>query len=543
MLSAEMLLQAMSGIRESEVLRAGHFLGYNRRKAARGANRRLWRTLLIAAVLISLLAATVYAVGRRSLRERMIETKTATDGSRDIFGIPVPADSPVPTVVARRWVSLNGDSGSAEYQANAEWLSFQQEYLAAHGVPSDEQPWAEELDEQTQNIRAYYGAFDKTMLDELFRIAEKYELRLHTERVFPLTLEDFYRTAGTGRFLDGGSGSGYVYEDGSFKLEFQLERNGPVLVLLKSLPGSVLPYASGMDDPENYEEWEYTNVHGDTVWIAYNALRSFVSGPKSGEALIFYETENMFARLSASGQGGLLSNGRESCERLADAVNFGELTRTEADLSAVYHESAAAENAGDAATLEDFLASREGAALWEYNQSAWHLGGTAEGRERQETIRRGLCEQYGLTPSRDWWEVCSQEKLDAGLYAGYPVMSDKEFTARGYDERITEQFSVLEFYDNGIIAGISRLRWCYIPDGALCSDLIEPFRESYIQQWFYRTRCGALVQICADEADPGARAMILYRTSGGWVIGQEVVRGSTAELEVWADELDFTLFP
>ena len=71
------LLQAMEGIGAEPVREAGALLGYTGQKARKG-RRKLWRTLLLAAVIASLLGVTAYAVGysihqqrQQELRQRM----------------------------------------------------------------------------------------------------------------------------------------------------------------------------------------------------------------------------------------------------------------------------------------------------------------------------------------------------------------------------------------------------------------------------------------------------------------------------------------
>ena len=71
------LLQAMEGIGAKQVQEAGALLGYTGQKARKG-RRKLWRTLLLAAVIASLLGVTAYAIGygihqqrQQELRQRM----------------------------------------------------------------------------------------------------------------------------------------------------------------------------------------------------------------------------------------------------------------------------------------------------------------------------------------------------------------------------------------------------------------------------------------------------------------------------------------
>lgn len=537
-MNAASLLYAMSGIRGAYVQRAGDFLGYAEGKAApHRLNRRMWTVLIAAALVISLLTATAYAMGWFGLRQRMIESMPETAAAAETV---VPEKSPAPTAEPKRWVSLNGYADSPEYRANAEWLRFREEYLASHTITNDNS-WMDDLDEETVNTCHYYGVYERAMLDELNALAEQYGLRLHTHQVSPLSLDDFYRAAGTGAFLNEGGGSGYIYEDGSFKLETSGSQDRYLLTILKNLSGAILPLSSGMDRPENYEEWEYTNVHGDTVLMAFNEHREDIDASMA-DLRIFFDADGVFIMAHAGFYHGEPVT-KADCEGIADRIIFHELLKTETDFSVLYVKPTVAESPEDAATLADFLLSPEGAALWEYNKTAWHLGGTDAGIERQKTVRQELCEQYALCDYAAWWEVIAQEKIDTGTYAGDPVMNEEEFAALGYDRKITEQFHLIEVFDNGIIACISRLKWCYIPDGALCADLLDPFPDSFTQEWFYQTRCGAVVQLCLNVGSLDPQPFCVCRTPDGWLIGQGHSKASAHDLEEWVDEIDFTIFP
>lgn len=64
MLNADMLLDAMQGIRPENVRKAEAFLGYTEEaRPGHYVRRRLWSTLLVAAILISLFTVTAYALG------------------------------------------------------------------------------------------------------------------------------------------------------------------------------------------------------------------------------------------------------------------------------------------------------------------------------------------------------------------------------------------------------------------------------------------------------------------------------------------------
>ena len=538
------LLHAMSGIREDYVLEARDFLGYSGGKPeARHVNRRLWTTLLIAAVIVSLFTVTAYAMGWFGLRDRMIEsvpesTPTAAESGSNATAAPAPTAEP------KRWVSLNGYADSPEYLANAEWLRFREEYLASHTVSNDNS-WMDGLDTDTVNTCHYYGVYDLAMLDELNALAEQYGLRLHTHQVTPYTLEDFYRAAGTGAFLADGSGAGYIYEDGSFKLEWEGERRDILIEILKNLSGTILPHSSGMDKLENYEEWEYTNIHGDTVLLAFNEAREDLRGPSNADLRIFFDQDGVFIMVHAS----IYSTdnvSREACEQIADMIVFHELLKTEPDFTGVYYEPTVCANPGDAATRTVYLASPEGQAARAWSLASISRRGTEAGIRELEEMRPGIVERYGLRDSVESREVTSQSNVDAGGFddAPYPPISYEDFAALGYDPGLARQFYTFGFWDNGVMLGYKSMEWIYIPFGAFCDYTYDLTGESYSDMWFYRTESGAVVQLCANfKVSSNAPPVVLYRTVNGWLIGRGNFCHNAYELESWADEIDYTLFP
>lgn len=534
------LLHAMSGIREDYVLEAMDFLGYATEKARPlKMNRKLWTTLLVAAIIVSLFTVTAYAMGWFGLRERMIESVPVTPES--VSDSDSPENSPIPTAEPKRWVSLNGYADSPEYRANAEWLRFREEYLASHTITNDNS-WMNGLDEETVNTCHYYGVYDRNMLDELNALAEQYGLSLHTHQVTPATQEDFYRAAGTGVFLTEGEGSGYIYEDGSFLLQ-GLDENIS-LYILKNLSGTILPLSSGMDRPENYQEWEYTNIHEDTVLMAFNEHREDIDASEA-DLRIFFDMDGVFVMVHAGFYDGEPVT-KADCEALADKIIFHELLKTEPDFSVLYVEPTVANDPVDAATLADFLASPEGKAANEYAELQRELRGTVEGNQRLLELQPTVAEKYGLTYTQTHSLVYSQENIDSGMYDDMSVglISQEDFAALGYDKQICEQFyEGFDCYDNGLICGATGMEWRYIPNGAFCPFLTAPIATDYSQQWFYRTRCGAVVLIAADLPETERTHVIIYRTEKGWLIGQGGLVHSAYEMECYADTLNFTVFP
>ena len=545
MLDSFFLLRAMNGIREDDLILAQKFLDYTDTGPQKRSYRRLISYALIAAVLIALLSVTAYALGWFGVRERVYEVEASQPTA--------PGSTPAQK---QYWISQNGYKDSPEYRANREWSNFYWDYV-----------WNTEIDytgafldgKSADYVETchYYGCSDQTMADRLFEIADKYGLKLHTFRVTPLSLEDFYKTAGTGAFLTGGgTGGGYIYEDGSFKMEGEIYdpdtgeyRFG--FVFEKFLVGTVMPYRGGVGDPADYTEWEYTNVHGDRVLISYREDVN-ENGQTVGSAMLFFDMDGVYLTVSAGSWSEPLLTGPESAERAADAFLFHEALKSDVDLAHASHGPTVCSDPGEAATWETFLTSDEGkaaAAYWRYlEQQVGELAGAsydpwAKPHEALLGKIAQLSEEYSLTaPNGTPVFVASQEDLDSGRVMSdgpYEIMPDEAFTALGYDPAMCEQLGILTYYDNGVVVWE---HWQYIPKGSLTIDLgALPPQEG--ESWFYRTAKGFTVYITADLEDTRwERAAILYESDKGWFIGRPSWYNTAYELEATADRIDFSVF-
>ena len=86
MLNEELLLDAMQGIRLDNVKKAEIFLGYAEEATPQfHVNRKLWSTLLVAAIIVSLFTVTAYALGWFQMNHHVSrETYTATIGQQQV---------------------------------------------------------------------------------------------------------------------------------------------------------------------------------------------------------------------------------------------------------------------------------------------------------------------------------------------------------------------------------------------------------------------------------------------------------------------------
>lgn len=85
MLNTDKVLDAMEGIRLEDVEKTGRFLGFGEEAKTRvRIRRKVWRTVLIAAILLCLVTTTAYALGLFQIRGRTnTEAYTLTFGEYD----------------------------------------------------------------------------------------------------------------------------------------------------------------------------------------------------------------------------------------------------------------------------------------------------------------------------------------------------------------------------------------------------------------------------------------------------------------------------
>lgn len=259
MLTSEMLLDAMSGIRESDIEKTAMALGYLQRpQKGRG---RILRSVLIAAVIGSLLTATAVGTTIWRREERLAPMPTNALGQELVVEIP------------------NGFKGTPTYQGSAEWWAFMAEWENQHGWYVDNY----EMDFIKDDLDKFlvcqqYSAYEEEQADKLYEIAEKYHLKLYKECVYfndnereGEGREQFFALSGVEPFLDGDASqrmSGYVFEDGSFSLESSFTVGGKPLDyrLFRIRSGSIYPYG-GAGLPTEYEEVPYENRRGQQVVI------------------------------------------------------------------------------------------------------------------------------------------------------------------------------------------------------------------------------------------------------------------------------------
>lgn len=567
------LLRAMDGLSDEDILQARALLGYGDARPGR-AGKKLRRTLLLAAVLASLLSVGALAAGRFGLGELLI-----SGWEQDRRGHTI------------NYISGSGLAQSPAGQAQAEWLRYQQEALAGSGRDSDA-PLPNPEDEALQRSFRIYGAFNGEEAEELLSLRDRYDLRLHDLQLTPKTEEDFFAASGAGPFLLTEEGEALVryetlYEDGSFSAAVTFSGGGPALRVRRSAVGVLDPVGVPVDELGSYEQETYAAASGAEIQIALE---------KDGDSgYFFYQEGDYFLTVSFSAEGGW-----PAARRAADRIDFSAACRGSAaeaaerveDLSRRYAAPPAQAKApGQALSLEDFFQAPEIQALTEFarlyeehggliiGDSAFmgvygHLYGAltdeeqaklppeaprlGTGNESTEADILAVCEKYGLRyPAYKEFVTLydgQAEVIPYGFNGGFTVNSPQrsasaaEVTAALDQPWLEEQDSgLLDWYDTGaffydspVLENQISYELHYIPKGTLytywCPTLLggpDEGRETRLLD----TACGETVRwVAGPDAAPGEDT-ILYETPEAYL----VIRcfGNASYI---AEHLDFTRF-
>ncbi len=227
---------------------------------------RMVRTGLVAAALIAALGVTAYAVYEMFIDKYVIEQPFELETDEEAAERPTTR------------ISLTGYQGTPEYQAYTEWEAWQRGWLER---TMENDPWqARGVDdswhETPDNYALLYGASFQDQADALDAIVEKYGLTLHQDMAVYYQSKDLYEALGTEPFFDDSIDpiapnydvGGYIYDDGSFKAEFQELLSGDRRVdmsMFVNAKGSFATISGFAELSGDGEAWQYTTVSGETV--------------------------------------------------------------------------------------------------------------------------------------------------------------------------------------------------------------------------------------------------------------------------------------
>ncbi len=250
-------------------------------------------TLALAAALVLALSITAYAAYMASIQDYVAE--------------PSAAETEAP---AENWtrISWNGYQGTPEYTAWSEWQNWYDANATAMVAETGNAP--------VDSPYANYGDYTEEGRKVLEDIAEKNGVKLHTAMANGYA-EDIYEVLGTEPFLPEDSmGSGYVYEDGSFKLEgieglAGLDGTDVTWTLFAGAKGSITSISSALDMTDGCEEWTY-ETGGQTLDLVL----------ANGQGVMLLETPGAYLYADAVDWNGSGALDRQTLEAAADEIGF-----------------------------------------------------------------------------------------------------------------------------------------------------------------------------------------------------------------------------
>ena len=338
MLKDEMLLLALNDM-DDDLLEATRLrLGYQIGKKRKSRVHRLWRTLLIAAIITALMIGTAYAVGLVGLGSMR---------AGELFGTKV--------------LSMEGLSDSKEGQALQEWLLYYNEHSGDAFDP--EEAFA------LQDEYGSYGVTTREMAAKVDELCAKYGLEKLGRLVCPSDERSFWKAAGVGKLTKGSALcendylGGYVYPGGTFQYDGELFPADESFVIpyqfRRSMKGSFGYVVTNAGDPNDYTEWSYKTADGQNLTISDSAGGAFflmdrpdsfvtVSIAKSGIADSFNDgfidgIGDAFVHFELS---------REQLEAIADTFNWKALDDPNAGMDGTFTYHRYAER-GSAALVSD----------------------------------------------------------------------------------------------------------------------------------------------------------------------------------------------
>ena len=289
------------------------------------------RTILLVAAALLVLSVSAYAVYQHTLEDAVLpegpETaeeviQVTAEAAPEPDGEPAADPGYAYAAADSNWLhmSLNGFSDSPEYKAYAEWNEWNDAWWA-----ENPDPWAATGEDDTyfegpENYARYYQACFTEQVEKLDAILEEYGLTAHTAICGIESVEDLCAVLGADRLVSDELPlqSGYMYDDGSFKIEgVDLEddvwRDATVFFAVKGSFSQISGYM-----PADCEEWSYTAADGTEVLLALG--RDAWAAEDQNQGSILAELEGGYVYASF---GGLKD--RVELEHYADGIAFAFL--------------------------------------------------------------------------------------------------------------------------------------------------------------------------------------------------------------------------
>lgn len=255
--------------------------------ATRGIPKK--RIVLIAAA-IALTALLVGCAVVYALRMQNLKVGAYSHYIADIFDSRDGAAEEADSITL---ISLQG----THLEAMTEWIAFTQAYDRDHMIAVEAQSTGVAGEIPSRYFHTY-GCYTREMVDRLNQIAEKYDLKLLSDRIpfmqgegkrvlAAMGIGDVYRKTPQSNvtYLDG-----YYYPEGTFAMNLSITLKGtdwdctdnPAAYRF-SRKDYFDPVYGAVSDPDAYTQWDYTRKDGNRVLLAMNQefARIYVDLPDS----------------------------------------------------------------------------------------------------------------------------------------------------------------------------------------------------------------------------------------------------------------------
>lgn len=295
------------------------------------------KKLVAAAAVVLLAVGAVTTVGASALFkiDNMVTENTKETKEAEIaFGVPE----------------------SNEWKASQEWWEFLNEYTQTA-------EYSEAVDKADENLKngitddtfsrypESYGIYTQAMADKLEEILKKYNLKLEGERTFVYSYEEFLNYTEFENFVTAPNTmnflSAVIYEEGNWHGDFDfMNKEGEKVYtgqISASHKGVLDSLCLRLGDLTDYDEWNYTNANGDSLYLMTNHNTKL--------SYIFYNGEKDFINVHLNSvymkDGKVydittvdidtlkeceeLSLTREQLEEVADIFEFSKLSKQDSN--------------------------------------------------------------------------------------------------------------------------------------------------------------------------------------------------------------------
>ena len=254
-----------------------------------GKDERLMKKKMRPMMLVAIIAAAIMLMGSAVVVMTLQDLKIGEHSYKEESYIDDLENNVGETEFVQEILSLHGIVNTPTYLAHQEWFEFYEEYRANHELTKEENYFI-----PPEKYHAYF-VFNQEMMDKVDEIAAKYNLKL-LGAVADFQREEsnvFYQAVGVDSYLKTNSvavivnESGYFYQEGNFKVEFDLIMPDKEQYWALPVYGSI--YYSECDnfdtisfyinDPDNIEQWNYVTNAGDELLI--------INSESKGYALVF----------------------------------------------------------------------------------------------------------------------------------------------------------------------------------------------------------------------------------------------------------------